>query len=121
MLIVNGRNYHPQDIELTVEQAHPGLRPSCGAAFSVDDGGTERLVVVQEVRREFRKSTEFEAMSNAIRMSIAREHGLRADAVVLIMPSRIPKTTSGKIQRHAAREEYLRGALEPLYEWHAPR
>ncbi|HEV7784788.1 MAG TPA: fatty acyl-AMP ligase, partial [Thermoanaerobaculia bacterium] len=46
LIIIRGRNLYPQDIELTVERSHPGLRPGCGAAFSVESEGEERLVVV---------------------------------------------------------------------------
>jgi acyl-CoA synthetase (AMP-forming)/AMP-acid ligase II len=121
MVIVQGRNFYPQDIELTVEKAHEGLRPSCGAAFAIDDGEREQVIIVQEVKREFRKNTDdFEKMANAIRMSVAKYHGLRVQAVALIMPSTIHKTTSGKIQRNACRESFLNRQLEFLYEWHAP-
>ena len=121
MVIVQGRNFYPQDIELTVEKAHEGLRPSCGAAFSVDDGENEHLAIVQEVKREFRRNTEeFEKMANAIRLDVAKNHGLRAQAVTLIAPSTVHKTTSGKIQRSAVREAFQNGTLETLYEWRAP-
>ncbi len=122
MVIVSGRNYYPQDVEISVQEAHPALQVDSGAVVSVEDeAGVERLVVVQEVKREYRKSTELVDAANAIRMAVARNHGLRLDAVVLVMPGRVPKTTSGKLQRHATRQAFLQGSLEPLYEWHAPR
>jgi acyl-CoA synthetase (AMP-forming)/AMP-acid ligase II len=122
MVIVSGRNYYPQDIEISVQEAHPALQVDSGAVFAVEDEtGAERLVVVQEVKREFRRSPELVNVANAIRMAVARNHGLRPDAVILVMPGRVPKTTSGKIQRHAARRAFERADLEPLYEWHAPR
>ena len=55
LIIIRGRNHYPQDIELTVEQSHPALVPASGAAFSVDVDGEERLVVVQEVERHFKR------------------------------------------------------------------
>src|SRR6185369_1880684 len=48
LIIVRGRNHHPQDIERTVQAVHPALRPGCGVAFSIDETGEERLVIVQE-------------------------------------------------------------------------
>lgn len=120
MIIIQGRNYYPQDIELTMEKYHKALRPNCGAVFALDDGEVERLIAVQEVRREFRKSENLKEVADAIRMGIAKNHGLRAHAVVLIMPSTIHKTTSGKIQRSAVRESFLNKSLEVLYEWQAP-
>ena len=120
MVIIQGRNYYPQDIELTMEKCHPALRPSCGAAFAIDDGGAEHLIVVHEVRREFRKMENFKEVADAIRMAVAKNHGLRVHAAVLITPSSIHKTTSGKIQRSAVREAFQGNSLEVLYEWRAP-
>ena len=51
VIIIRGSNHYPQDIELTVEQSHASIRPGCGAAFSVDIDGEERLVVAYEVER----------------------------------------------------------------------
>lgn len=120
LIILQGRNFYPQDIELTIEKCHPAIRPSFGAAFAVEFNQVDHLVVVQEVKREYRKSGEFEEIANSIRMAVARNHGLRVQAVVLIMPSTIQKTTSGKIQRSATRDTFLIGDLETLYEWRAP-
>ncbi|NET43474.1 fatty acyl-AMP ligase [Okeania sp. SIO2B3] len=55
VIIINGRNHYPQDIEWTVEQSHPLIRPGCIASFSVEVAGEERLVVVAEVERNFRQ------------------------------------------------------------------
>jgi acyl-CoA synthetase (AMP-forming)/AMP-acid ligase II len=113
LIIIRGRNHFPQDIELTVESSHPILRPGCGAAFSVDVDGDERLVVVQEVRRNL-KDANLDDVVDAIRRAVSENHELAAHAVVLIKPGRIPKTSSGKIQRHACRQGYVAGALNPL-------
>jgi acyl-CoA synthetase (AMP-forming)/AMP-acid ligase II len=120
MIIIQGKNYYPQDIELTIEKCHDAIRPSCGAAFALTDGEAERLVVVQEVKREYRKSNELAEVANKVRMAVAKNHGLRVNAISLIMPSTIEKTTSGKIQRSASRESFLNNSLQVLYEWHAP-
>jgi len=103
-----------------MEKCNPALRPSCGAAFAIDDGEAEHLIVVHEVRREFRKMDNFKEVADAIRMAVAKNHGLRVHAVVLITPSTIHKTTSGKIQRSAVREAFQGNSLEVLYEWRAP-
>jgi len=121
MVLIKGRNFYPQDIELTVEKSHPALQPGATAAFSIDGGDSERLVVVQEVRRAFRKSDDFEGIANTVRLAVAKNHGLRADAVILIMPGTIHKTTSGKIQRGATRQAFTEDALSVLYQWRAPR
>ena len=57
LIIVHGVNYYPQDIERTVQQSHPRLRPDCGGAFTVEAGGREQLVIVQEVERH--KQSDF--------------------------------------------------------------
>jgi amino acid adenylation domain-containing protein len=121
LIILRGRNHYPQDIELTVERAHAALRPGCGAAFAVaprEGDGDERLVVVQEVRREQRDEDPAEVVA-AIRRAVADEHEVQVDAVVLLRPATIPKTTSGKIQRALCRSRYLEGTLEELASWRA--
>jgi amino acid adenylation domain-containing protein len=115
LIIIRGRNHYPQDIELTVEKCHPELRPGCSAAFSVEVEGEERLVVVQEVRRT--KKIDFDGLISTIRQAIAEVHELQAYAVVLIKPRTIPKTSSGKIQRYAARAAFLSGKLSVVKEW----
>ncbi|MDY7012706.1 MAG: beta-ketoacyl synthase N-terminal-like domain-containing protein, partial [Cyanobacteriota bacterium] len=112
LIILRGRNYYPQDIELTVEQAHPALKANCGAAFAIDLTDSEGLVVVQEVKRVARKEP-LEPVIAAIRDRLSRQCDLQATAIVLIEPNGIPKTSSGKIQRQACRQLFLEGKLDP--------
>lgn len=118
LIIVDGRNHYPQDIELTVEQCHPAVRWGGCAAFAVDGGGwPERVVVVAEVQRPWRSSASSRTeIQNAIRTSVAEAHDLRLDDVVLLDPGGVFKTSSGKVQRHACREEYAAGALSACGE-----
>jgi natural product biosynthesis luciferase-like monooxygenase protein/amino acid adenylation domain-containing protein len=118
LVIIRGQNYYPQDIEWTVERSHPLLRPGCCAAFSVEVGLEERLVLVQEVRREFVPADEREVFE-AIRERVAERHELQPYAVVLIKTGTINKTSSGKIQRHASRREFIAGTQEAVARWHA--
>jgi acyl-CoA synthetase (AMP-forming)/AMP-acid ligase II/aryl carrier-like protein len=113
LIIIRGRNHYPQDIELTVEQSHPALKPGCGAAFSVEVTGEERLVVVQEVDRHYR-NLDIAEVAGTIRMSVAEAHELQVYAVVLIKAGSIPKTSSGKIQRHACKSAFLKGNLTEI-------
>jgi len=110
LIITRGRNLYPQDIELTVESCHPGIRRGAGAAFSVDAEDEERLVIVQEIQRG--QNTEGKAIAAAIRRAVAAEYEVQPHAVVLVRPGSIHKTSSGKIQRQACREAYLKGTLE---------
>jgi amino acid adenylation domain-containing protein len=111
LIIIRGRNYYPQDIELGVWQCHPALRADGGAAFVVESGDEVRLCIVQEVERHAltHDSTELVAM---IRQAIAESQQLAAYAVVLIKPGRLPKTSSGKVQRRLCRDMYLDGQFE---------
>ncbi|MEZ4708772.1 MAG: aminotransferase class I/II-fold pyridoxal phosphate-dependent enzyme [Caldilineaceae bacterium] len=111
LIIIRGRNHYPQDIELTVAQCHEALQPNSGAAFSVELAGEERLVVVQEIKRTARHDLDAGAVIKAIRQAVSAQHALETYAVVLLKPGGIPKTTSGKIQRRACREQFLAGEL----------
>ncbi len=117
LIIIRGLNHYPQDIELTVGKCHPRLRPGNGAALAIDIDGTERLVVVQEVER--RQQRDLEGVLEAIRRDVAAEHELPVEAIALIKAGSIPKTSSGKIQRHACRQGFLDGTLDAVAEWRA--
>jgi acyl-CoA synthetase (AMP-forming)/AMP-acid ligase II len=111
LIIIAGRNLYPQDIEQTVESSHPALQPGCGAAFSVCTEGEEQLVVVQELKRHSR-DIDLDAAIREIRRTVAEWHAVRVSDVVLLKPGRIPKTSSGKIERHTCRMAFLAGTLE---------
>jgi acyl-CoA synthetase (AMP-forming)/AMP-acid ligase II len=111
LIIIRGRNHHPEDIEHTVEQSHPALRPGCGAVVSVDTAAEERLVVIHEVERRYR-DLDVDEVVGAIRQAVAEQHELQVQDVVLLKTGSIPKTSSGKIQRHACRAGLTDGSLE---------
>jgi acyl-CoA synthetase (AMP-forming)/AMP-acid ligase II/acyl carrier protein len=110
LIIIHGRNLYPQDIEITVQRSHPGLRPGCGAAFTLEIGGEEVLVVVNEVDRHLPGPAE--ELIPVIRKAIGLEFGVQAYAVVLIKTGTIPKTTSGKIKRRECRSLFMAGTME---------
>lgn len=114
LVIIRGQNFYPQDIEETAGQSHPALGRGRCAAFSIDAADGERLVVVHEVQRKA-ESMDCERIVCSIRESIAAEHQLHAYAVVLIRAGTMPKTTSGKIQRKACRDEFLSGSLRSIF------
>jgi 8-amino-7-oxononanoate synthase len=121
LIIIHGVNVYPQDIEATVQKVHPALRVNSGGAFMVDDGQSERLVVVQEIDRTFVHEPKAIAdLVAAIRKAVAIDHEIAPDAVVLVKAGSIPKTSSGKIQRHRCREEYIAGTLKIFEQWVAP-
>ncbi|HEY2739865.1 MAG TPA: AMP-binding protein, partial [Thermoanaerobaculia bacterium] len=115
LIIIRGRNHDPQDIELTAERSHPALRLGGGAAFSVEMEGEERLVIVHEVERTWRR--ELGGVVEAVRRAVAEEHEVPVHAVALIKPQSLPKTSSGKVRRRASRADFLEGRLEILDGW----
>jgi acyl transferase domain-containing protein/acyl-CoA synthetase (AMP-forming)/AMP-acid ligase II/acyl carrier protein len=117
MIIIRGQNHYPQDIELTAESAHLSLRRGCGAAFSVDDQGEERLVIVQEV--EHGSQADYDEVIDSIRQTVTADHALQVHAVALLKTGSISKTSSGKIQRHACKQRFLNNGLEAVKEWRA--
>ncbi|MCU0686682.1 MAG: condensation domain-containing protein, partial [Polyangiaceae bacterium] len=119
LLILRGRNVYPQDVELTVERAHPAVRPGCVAAFAIDEGGEERLAVVAEVG-EVGGEKGVGAVADAVRRAVAEEHAVSTHLLALIPPRSLPKTSSGKVQRGACRQALLAGELEVLARSVAP-
>ncbi len=137
LVIIGGRNHYPHDLERTVEKSYHAVRPGCVAAFSVDEGGEERLVVVVEIERrhlapekelpenvakrtqqlepgfdpEVRAPFVREAFLDAVKRALSREHELQVHEIVPIKAGAIPKTSSGKLQRRACRAAYLDGSL----------
>ena len=123
LIIVRGRNHYPQDIERSVEEASGLIRAGSVAAFAVDVDDRERVVVVAEVERGRRDAAELGDAFEAIRRRLATGHELAVEGIVLVRPNSIPKTSSGKIQRHAARRQFLDGSLEVIEQhvaWLAP-
>ncbi|MFC9283460.1 amino acid adenylation domain-containing protein [Streptomyces collinus] len=120
LIVVRGRNHYPQDIERTVESVHPALRTNCGAAVQVEHEGTEHVVVVHEVARDHQDG-DLAALARQVRTAVADEHGVRPLAVVLIRAATLPRTSSGKVQRHACAAAWLDGDLTVLAaEGHVP-
>ncbi|MDE0800330.1 MAG: fatty acyl-AMP ligase [Rhodospirillaceae bacterium] len=111
MMIVNGRNYWPQDIEWTVERME-GMRSGDAAAFTLeqDDGGEKPTILVQcrpsaaDVR---------DAIAAEVRARVQDQVGLACD-VILVPPRTLPKTSSGKLARGKAKASFLTGDLQPL-------
>src|SRR5262249_53651820 len=115
LIILCGRNLYPQDLERTAERSHPDLNPGCGAAFSVQSDGQERLVIAYEVIP--RRQPDVRAVAEAVRQAVAQEHEAELHAFVLLKFGGMPKTSTGKVQRHASRAALLAGSLEGHGEW----
>ncbi|MGX2992955.1 fatty acyl-AMP ligase [Streptomyces sp. JNUCC 64] len=113
VIIRKGRNYYPQDVEASAEGADPALRPNCAAAFSVDDGTDERLVLVVEADGRALRDGGPEALRTRVREAVRDGQRLTADEVLLVRRGALPKTSSGKVQRRLTRRRYLDGEFGP--------
>src|SRR5688572_23933598 len=120
LVILQGRNYYPHDIELAAERSHPDLRPSYSAAFTVGGERSEELVLALEVTRHHRAS-EDEALFHAVRAELADSVGVIPSEILLLRQNTIPRTSSGKIQRGACRAAFLDGTLEVIGRWRTDR
>lgn len=120
LIIIRGRNHHPQDLELTAERAHPSLRPGGGAAFSIEVRGEERLVIVQELERTALRDPDVPALASALAGAVGEEHEVQPHTVVFLKTGTVPKTSSGKIQRSTARARFLADELEAVGRWENP-
>jgi acyl-CoA synthetase (AMP-forming)/AMP-acid ligase II len=117
LIIVDGRNHYPYDIEATAASAHAALADGKAAAFAYDANGRTQLGVVVETRagaaavgRPTADGGIAEAdVVSSIRRAIAEEHQLRAAAVLLLKPGCLPVTASGKVQRRRSKEMFLAG------------
>ncbi|MCT7975647.1 AMP-binding protein [Laspinema olomoucense] len=117
LIIIRGQNYYPQDIEWTVEKSHPALRENGCATFALEIEGVEQLVIAAEVERGAIKNLDIDEVFRSIRSSVAEHHELPVYGVLLLKTGSIPKTSSGKIQRHACRQYFLEGSLDSIANW----
>ncbi|GAA0938827.1 fatty acyl-AMP ligase [Virgisporangium aurantiacum] len=114
LIIIGGRNIHPQDLEAAVVAADPILRPGNAVAFGVRVDGVERVMVAAEVRRKHLQSREpipFDRAVSAIRAAVAAHCGVQCHEVLLMKPDSLPKTTSGKLRRGECRQRWADGSL----------
>lgn len=116
LIIIRGRNYYPQDIELAAERSHKALPPNSGAAFAIEINDQERLVIVHELKASLRKTNPDEIF-DAVNRGVAQDIGIHPHAVVLVKPLSIPKTSSGKIQRRLCQKLYLANELQAIASW----
>ncbi|WP_228837773.1 long-chain-fatty-acid--AMP ligase FadD32 [Nocardia amamiensis] len=131
LVIVDGRNHYPQDLEFSAQESSQALRPGFVAAFSVPanelpalvfeqdshsgltfdaEDTSEQLVIVAE-RNTGAGKLEPEPVADTVRAAIARRHGVTVRDVLLVPAGSIPRTSSGKIARRACRAAYLEGTL----------
>lgn len=123
LLIVRGAKHYPQDLELTAELHGGVIRAGCCAAFSVEDTEGEAIALAAEV--DLRKlqgdpGEHLARVAAAMRRGVVERHGIQLHAVALLNAGTMPKTTSGKLQRHACRAGFIARKLDELYRWTQP-
>jgi len=115
VLIVDGRNHYPDDIEATIQEI---VTAGQAAAIAVPDDQIERLVVIIEVNKGGGSTDEnaqkFRSVKREIISAISNSHGLRVSDVVLVPPGSVPLTTSGKVRRSACVERYRHNEFRRL-------
>ncbi len=115
LIILSGQNYYPQDIERVVEESDTCLRPGCSAAFSLEENDQEKLIIVAELRDpKKQENLPWESIISKIRLAISREFQQQVETIVLLPPCSLPKTSSGKIQRHTCRKKFLENIWKVL-------
>jgi fatty acid CoA ligase FadD32 len=135
LVIVDGRNHYPQDLEASAQEASPALRPGFIAAFAVpanqlpsvvfsnthsglkfdDDDSSEQLVIVAE-RAPGAGKADPQPIADTVRAAISSRHGVTARDILLVPAGSIPRTSSGKIARRACKASYIEGTLRGGYQ-----
>lgn len=113
LIIVNGKNLIPQDIEETVQKTSEAVRANSVAAFSVDNGEKEELIVVVELRRSFTK-TEADALAAQIKREIFEEYDVLTSEIIFGRRGSVPRTTSGKLQRQLCKKNLMENTLQRI-------
>jgi acyl-CoA synthetase (AMP-forming)/AMP-acid ligase II/acyl carrier protein len=125
LIIINGRNIYPQDVELAIDHCHRDVRPGCAAAFMVSGDGSEAIGVAFEVRVDRASANALELANQQIVAAacaaVARVLDVQPAFVALLPAGASLKTTSGKPQRRATRDALADGSLTPLFVWRAAR
>ncbi len=112
LIIVDGTNHYPQDIEASVQEAHPAIRRDRVAVFGVEQDGQEGPVVVAEHASHITMHDDLAVeIGRLVRAAVSRRHDLRLLDFVLVPPGTVARTSSGKIARSATRLRYLDGGL----------
>ncbi len=113
VIILRGRNHYAEDLEESVRRCHPAIRPGGVAAFALEAADGESVAVLVEVGAfETCDEAAAEQVAAAVRRNLALGHQVGAATVVLVPAGTVPKTTSGKVRRHACKSLYTAGQLD---------
>ncbi|MQA10157.1 MAG: AMP-binding protein [Pseudonocardiaceae bacterium] len=108
LIIIDGKNHYPQDIESTVHSAHPAIRPDHVAAFPVESNDREAIVVIAELGRHAeQEELDSTQVAGAVRKAVTARHEVKLHDLVLVPAGSVLRTSSGKIARAANKKRYL--------------
>lgn len=113
LIIINGKNHYPQDIEQTILKTNLYLVQDGVAVTSFDDGMKEQVLAIVEINRNF-PSDALEDLLMKIQKEVFKEHEISLYDTVIIQYGTLSKTTSGKIQRKENLNNYLNQTLTKL-------
>ncbi|WCE09921.1 non-ribosomal peptide synthetase [Pseudomonas sp. JBR1] len=119
LIILNGQNLYPQDVELLLEeQVADYLRRGRVAAFALEgEAGREGIGLALEISRNVRRLVPTERICTALVEALTQAFQVAPSAIALLEPGTLPRTTSGKLQRSACRAGWLAGTLDSFAEW----
>jgi acyl-CoA synthetase (AMP-forming)/AMP-acid ligase II len=112
LIIVRGRNLYPTDLEASVRDCHPLVRPGGLASFAVDTDAGEGLVMFVEARQDKLTAAQADEVIESVRRRLYEDHQIACHAVVLGRSGTVLKTTSGKVRRLACRQAFINGDVE---------
>jgi fatty acid CoA ligase FadD32 len=108
LIIIDGKNHYPQDIEVTVQNAHPAVKQDRVAAFAVISAqGAEGVAVVAEYDpKAVPGEVDFDEVTKTVHRAVSAEHDVQLRGFRLVQPGRVPRTSSGKIARAATKGRF---------------
>ncbi|TXH25707.1 MAG: fatty acyl-AMP ligase [Mycobacterium sp.] len=122
LIVIDGANYYPNDIEVTVQGCHSALQAGRGAVFAItrEPDAAPQLVITQEVACDRVTEAELNEIVGAVLGAVTAHHRVSVESFILLPAKQIPVTSSGKVQRGRCRQQYLDRELEAVAEWHGP-
>lgn len=120
VIIINGVNYYPHDLEATASAAHEGLVDGRAVAFGFELDGVEEVGLVLEASRELLSQVEDSNVLNDILSAIQQTWEIAVAAVALVRPGTVPITSSGKVQRQLTKQRFIDGEFKLAASWQRP-
>ncbi|MCB1019300.1 MAG: amino acid adenylation domain-containing protein, partial [Acidobacteria bacterium] len=114
LIILRGANYYPQDFERAVQAARATFRPGCGAAFTLPGVDGAQLAIAQEIDPN---DPDLDQAIDNLREAVSQDYGVAVAVAALLKPGGIPKTSSGKVRRHACAALLADGSEVVLRFW----